>query len=147
MRDDRQQLGVEERAAVLMAVPMHALVGPELRRIDKQGVEITFQTAKQHLRPDGVLHAGSLYLGLELANVIASLPHLAPTEFSGTVSTNYTLLAATQGEGRRITLHAHLVKRGKSIAFFEGKAVDEDGTVLAKSRTVKVISVMRPSKL
>lgn len=138
---------IADRAATIMTVPLHAVLRPKLVNIDRQGAQLTFETLSEHLSPTGGLHAGSIYLGLELANVLASLPHLTSAETSVTISTNYTLIGTVVGTGRTVKLRSRLIRRGKSLAFFEGEATDSDGTVLAKSRTVKAISPRRPSKL
>lgn len=129
-------------------VAIHRFMHAELTHIDKTKSEVRFTTAKQHLTPLGTLHAGTMYITLELANVIASLPHAAIDENMSSIRHSVSLLGTVSGEGHEIQVSSRLVKRGRNIAFFEAEAVvEKTGLVLARSQTIKVISRIEKAKL
>ena len=136
-----------ETAAVYLNVPWHAALDAKVTKLDTEGAEITFQTLPLHLTPHQTMHAGTVYLGLELANALASIPRVKPEETTMTVDTGCTLIATVRGEGQTVRLQAKMVKRTKRFGFFVGVALDDQGNILAKSRTTKAIVARRESKL
>ena len=145
---------LREKAAYYLQVPFHALLKPELVSLDGSGVVFTFRTQARHLTPATNLHAGGIYIALELANVLASLPHMASEGAGGlkageiqtsmTVDTSCSLLSTVYGENQEVKVTAKMLRRSKRLAFFEASAFDAAGTLLARSKTTKVIATIRP---
>jgi uncharacterized protein (TIGR00369 family) len=137
----------KETAQKYMGGPLHGLLAAEIQKIGLDGGEIAFETQEAHITPGKTLHGGIIYVGIELANLIASIPHTAQGEWMITIDTSYTLIGTTRGNGQTVTLQSRLIKRTKRYAFFEGMALDDKGNVLAKSRTTKSIGAAPTSKL
>lgn len=146
---DRKASNEDEHAKILataqtyLQVPFHQFLQPKLLSVDpSSGSRISFLTAPNLLIPGKTLHAGAVYIGTELSNVLASLCHVQPGETMASVNHAVTLLATTVGEGKEVHVTSRMLKRGKTLAFFESEAVEvATGTVLAKAKTVKTVVV------
>lgn len=138
----------------LQSVPLHALVNAHVVKQDvpNKSSIVAFTTSKQHLTPYGGLNGGIVYVAFELAHLVACIPQCNPvTERPSTISHHVQMIGNVHGEGHKVYVRSTMIKRGKSVAFFEGKAWTEDAdgkeTVLAKCTTVKAIIQIKQSKL
>lgn len=65
----KSQEALKKSAETYLAVPFHQYLGAELVSLDEEQACISFTTSSRLLTPAGTLHAGAMYIGLELANV------------------------------------------------------------------------------
>lgn len=123
-----------------LQVPIHRFLGASLVSLSLEACEISFNTTEQLLTPADTLHAGAIYTALELANVIAVLPHLRPTETAMSIDHSVSLIGTVAGKGKQVIIRSRLLKRGGTVAFFESEAYDaSDMSLLAKGKTTKAI--------
>lgn len=137
-----------QTAQTYLDVPFHRFLEPKLLSVNPTGgCRISFLTAANLLTPAQTLHAGAIYIGTELTNVVASLCHVGPDETMATVNHAVTLLATVMGEGKEVQITSRMLRRGKSLAFFESEAIEvATGTTLAKAKTVKAVVVNNKAK-
>ncbi|MBW0103581.1 PaaI family thioesterase [Pseudonocardia sp. KRD291] len=129
------------RAALALQVPLQRELGIEL--IDAAAPETGAAFVVGELAGNGAggTHAGALAVGLELAALLATLPHLAPTEHAVTASTS-TNLAAAARTGQRVEFRGSVDRRTGRLAFTTVVATCE-GTVLARANVVKSVVTLR----
>ncbi len=77
-----------------------------------------------------VVHGGLAMMLLDGAMGRCAVRHMGEGERCATVQISVLFLAAAEGV---LTATAHVVRRGKKIAFLEGECVRADGTIVAKA--------------
>ncbi|MYW73502.1 thioesterase, FlK family, partial [Pseudonocardia sp. SID8383] len=90
----------------------------------------------------GGAHAGALAVGLEVAALLAALPHLTEAEHAVSVSTAVTLSAQAR-RGREVAFRGTLDRRTGRSAFTSVTAVC-DGVVVARAQVVKAVVGLQP---
>lgn len=129
------------RAAMTLRVPLQRELGIELIDVAAPEIGAAFEVGELAGNGAGGTHAGALAVGLELAALLAVLPHLAPTEHAVTASTSTTLSAAAR-TGQRVEFRGSVDRRTGRLAFTTVVATCED-TVLARANIVKSVVVLR----
>jgi uncharacterized protein (TIGR00369 family) len=138
----------KDAASTYLNVPMHQMLDAELVSLNSQGSSVRFQTTKQHLTPANTLHAGVIYILTELSNVLAAVPHAKAVENMVSIRHEVSLLSTVTGEAQPVIASSKMIKRGKSIAFFESEAKNsKTGEVLARAQTIKAITKINHAKL
>lgn len=126
-----------ERAALCLQVPLQRELGLDL--IDPAAPQAGVAAEFGELADNGAggTHAGAMAVGLELAALLAVLPHLAPAEHAVTATTS-TSLPASVGRGQRIEFRGSVDRRTGRLAFTTVVATCGD-TVLARATIVKSV--------
>lgn len=125
------------RAAMTLQVPLQRELGIELIDVGAPEIGAAFEVGELADNGAGGTHAGALAVGLELAALLAVLPHLAPAEHAVTVSTSTTLAAAAR-RGQRVEFRGSVDRRTGRLAFATVVATCDD-TVLARANIVKSV--------
>lgn len=129
-----------ELAERYLQVPLHRFLNAHLKSLSQSQSEIIITTTESLLTPASTLHAGTIYAGLELANVLAILPHLSHSETAASIDHSVSLIGSISGVNKQVLIRARLLKRGGSVAFFESEAYDASTmALLAKGKTTKAI--------
>jgi uncharacterized protein (TIGR00369 family) len=108
-------------------IPFVDLLGFELRRFEGGEAEIAFEARPEHTNSFGVVHGGAVMTLLDVA-----MAHAARSLESGmgcvTIEMKTSFMRAAQG---RLLAKGRLLHRTATMAFTEGRIVDEDGQLLA----------------
>ncbi len=88
----------------------------------------------------GVIHGGVAMMLLDGAMGRCAVRSLKDGEWCATVQLSILFMAAAEG---RLAATAHVVRRGKKIAFLEGECVREDGVIVAKAHGTWSIGAAR----
>lgn len=134
---------VEEANALAefyLQVPIHRFLNARLKSLGQDCSEIIITTSPDLLTPTGTLHAGAIYAALELANVLAIVPHLHQSEYAATIDHSVSLMGTIAGNGKEVLVKSRMMKRGGTVGFFESEAYDaKNMALLAKGKTTKAI--------
>lgn len=96
---------------------------------------ISFIVSQQMLTPAPALHAGFVYTGCDLASYVALMSVLKDTESAVTHDLHISLMR-TAFAGERVEITAEVVKRGRTLAFLDAKAMCGE-RLLATARITK----------
>lgn len=129
------------RAAMALQVPLQRELGFELIEGSAPDAGVAFEVGELAGNGAGGTHAGALAVGLELAALLAVLPHLAPGEHAVTASTSTSLAAAARA-GQRVEFRGAVDRRTGRLAFSTVVATCE-GAVLARANIVKSVVTIR----
>ncbi|GAA1835517.1 hypothetical protein GCM10009772_11300 [Pseudonocardia alni subsp. carboxydivorans] len=130
------------RAALVLAVPLQAALGARLLDDADPAAGVAFTVDELADGGAGGAHAGALAVGLEVAALLAVLPHLTETEHAVSVSTAVTLPAQAP-RGREVAFRGTLDRRTGRSAFTAVTAVC-DGVVVARAQVVKAVVGLQP---
>lgn len=125
------------RSALTLQVPLQRELGIEMVDGAAPWTGVAFEVGELAGNGAGGTHAGALAVGLELAALLAVLPHLAPSEHAVTVSTS-TNLAAAARTGQRVEFRGAVDRRTGRLAFTTVVATCAD-TVIARANIVKSV--------
>ena len=132
-----------ERAAQALRVPLQRELGVELVDTGAPEAGAAFEVGELAGNGAGGTHAAALAVGLELAALLAVLPHLAGSEHAVTASTSTNLVAVAR-TGRRVEFRGSVDRRTGRLAFTTVVATCE-GAVLARANIVKAVVTLASS--
>ncbi|KAK9894375.1 hypothetical protein P389DRAFT_95626 [Cystobasidium minutum MCA 4210] len=139
----RDRISVQEATEIAehyLQVPLHRFLNPSLKSLSASEAEIILTTTESLLTPTSALHAGAVYAGLELANVLAVLPHLNHSEYAASIDHSVSLIGNITGVDKQVLIRSRMLRRGGNVAFFESEAYDASNmALLAKGKTTKTI--------
>ncbi|WP_224386867.1 hypothetical protein [Pseudonocardia sp. ICBG1293] len=130
------------RAALVLAVPLQAALGARLLDDADPAAGTAFTVDELADGGAGGAHAGALAVGLEVAALLAVLPHLTEAEHAVSVSTSVTLPAQAP-RGREVAFRGTLDRRTGRSAFTSVTASCE-GVVVARAQVVKAVVRVQP---
>lgn len=125
------------RAALVLSVPLQAALGVRLTDPADPPAGVVFEVGELADGGAGGAHAGALAVGLEVAALLAVLPHLATAEHAVTVSTATTLPAQAPA-GRPVRCRGELDRR-TARSVFTSVVATCDGATVARAQIVKAV--------
>jgi uncharacterized protein (TIGR00369 family) len=127
-------------------LPVASLLGAQPRNCDPQAgrMMVTFEARRDFCNLMGSVQGGMLTAMLDLAMAFAVLCTLEDGHVVPSLEVKTTFIApARSGE---ITGEGMLVRRGRSIAFMEGRLFDPHGALLATASATGQIRLRQPAK-
>lgn len=114
---------------------LHRFMGAELRLAAGGKSQISFPVTERMLVPAGALHAGLLYTACDLAAYAALLSELPDNEGAVTHDIHISVMRSASA-GDVIDVTAEVVKRGRTLAFIDARAMSGD-KIMASARVTK----------
>ncbi len=128
---------IDAFAADVMSAPAHVAHGLKVVSIGDGEAVLEFEAGPAALAPHGGVHGGVLSMLMEPAAVCALFPML-PAGCHAVTADMHVQHMRPARPGRRIQIHARVLRLGKSLAFCEASVVD-DGKVCTTARLTKAV--------
>lgn len=122
----------------LLAFGLHRDMGVEMRRAHDGRAHLSFPVTPAMLTPAPALHAGYLYAACDLCSYAALLSLLDHGEAAVTHDMHVSVMRSG-GPGDTVDIHAEVVKRGRTLAFIDARAMAGD-RLLATARITKSLT-------
>lgn len=103
-------------------------IGIHIEEVTDESARGSITIQEKHLNPMGMVHGGCIYA---LADTIAGVAATAHGHFVVTVSGSINYLEAAVNT-KKITAHAHQLRFGKHLAYYDIEILNDDGILLAK---------------
>ncbi len=121
----------------VLDVPLHRFLGVRLREDGRPQDGLVITVGEAAVNNVGVLHGGVASALLDVASYLALLPYLSEQEAAVTHDATSSLMRAVQ-RGAELEVTADVVRRGRSLAFLQARAL-VDGTPVAFGQVTKSI--------
>ncbi|MFY7906273.1 MAG: PaaI family thioesterase [Burkholderiaceae bacterium] len=115
-------------------IPFVEHLGFELLQMAGGEASIRFAPKPEHLNSFSVVHGGASMTLLDVVMAHAARSALAGAEADMgcvTIEMKTSFMQAARGDGRPLTAHGTLLHRTATMAFTEGRVVDEQGRLCA----------------
>ena len=126
-----------DRVQIVLDIPLHRLLGMELRDRADPSAGIWFPVVGPALNQAALMHAGVVYTLLDVASFLALLPHLSEEEHAVTHDLTASLLRPVSA-GKRVDITGTVLRRGRAVAFLRAEAT-VDGQVVAAAQVTKSV--------
>jgi uncharacterized protein (TIGR00369 family) len=121
--------------AALREHALHRMMGVQFRTAQGGKAHLSFVVAPEMIVPAGALHAGYVYTARDLASYAALMSELDHDVGAVTHDLHVSVMR-TAGAGEMVDVHAEIVRRGRTLAFLDARAVCGD-RLLATARVTK----------
>lgn len=111
-------------------IPFGTLLGIQLREHGNGRAVLEVALVPDLLNSAGVAHGGVTMTILDIAMSVAARTKDPKGKFAVTIEMKTSFLAPARG---KLTVHAHCLQLGGTVAFCEGEARDESGAVVARA--------------
>jgi len=113
------------------------LMGIQFDELEAGRCVAHLDVVEDHFHPGGVVHGGVAYSLADSAMAHAILPTLSGTQNCSTIEMKISYLEAVrEGTLRR---EAHIIRRGRRIAFLEAEVTNGEKTIAAATATFAII--------
>jgi molybdopterin converting factor subunit 1 len=120
------------------------LLGARPLQIEPGRMKMEFEATEQFVNPAGVIQGGFLAVMLDETMGPAALAALGPGHMVPTLELKVNFLRPARPG--RLVADAHVVHRGRSVAFLESTLTDADGTLLATATaTARIVTLQKDS--
>lgn len=116
------------------------LIGLRFDHVEEGKCKCSLEVTEDHFHPGGVVHGGIAFSLADSSMAMALISTLEPGYGSSTIELKVSFLEAVR-EGIMVS-EAHVVRRGKRIAFMEAR-ITRDGQLVATATATFAIVQMR----
>jgi uncharacterized protein (TIGR00369 family) len=124
--------------AALMQFGLHRDMGMQFHLAHEGRSHVSFTVTPAMLTMAPALHAGYLYTACDLASYAALTSLLRHDEAAVTHDLHVSVMRSAIG-GERVDIHAEVVKRGRTLAFLDARAMSGE-RLLATARITKSLT-------